>query len=210
MICERVSDVKTASYAHVNHPAPRLILASTSRYRRELLSRLGMPFETQAPDVAETAVRGEAPAAMARRLALAKARAIRASDALVIGSDQVASLDGRLLRKPGDAATARQQLAACQGRTVAFDTAVAVVDTRTGTTLEHVDHTSVRFASLGAAALERYVELERPLDCAGSFKFESLGAALFSEVDTRDPTAIQGLPLLWLARALTAFGVRIL
>lgn len=206
MICERVSDVKTASYAHVNHPIPRLILASTSRYRRELLSRLGMPFETESPDVPELAVPGEAPAAMARRLALAKARAIRASDALVIGSDQVASLDGRLLRKPGDATTARQQLEACQGRSVTFDTAVAIVDTRTGATLEHLDRTAVLFASLDTAALERYVELEKPLDCAGSFKSEGLGVALFERIESTDPTALIGLPLIWVARALRSLG----
>jgi septum formation protein len=193
--------------SNVNHPTPRLILASTSRYRRELLSRLGMPFETEAPDVAELEVQGEAPAAMASRLALAKARAIRAPAALVIGSDQVASLDGRLLRKPGDPATARQQLEACQGRTVSFDTAVAIVDTRTGAALEHVDHTAVRFASLASAALERYVELEKPLDCAGSFKSEGLGVALFERIDSTDPTALIGLPLIWVARALRILGV---
>jgi septum formation protein len=190
----------------VNHPTPTLILASTSRYRRELLARLGMPFQTQAPDVPEIAIEGEPPADMARRLALAKARAIRAPNALVIGSDQVASLDGRLLRKPGDAATALNQLAACQGRTVNFDTAVAIVDTRTGRTLEHVDRTEVRFTSLGPAALARYVELEQPLDCAGSFKSEGLGVALFDRIDSSDPTALIGLPLIWVARALRDLG----
>jgi len=185
----------------------RLILASTSRYRRELLSRLGLPFEAKAPDAPEVVIEGEAPAAMAARLALAKARSIDTPDALVIGSDQVASLDGRLLRKPGDHATAVEQLQACQGRTVIFDTAVAVIDTRTAATLEHVDRTEVRFASLETAALDRYVQREQPLDCAGSFKSEGLGVALFERIDSRDPTALIGLPLIWVARALRELGV---
>jgi septum formation protein len=209
MICDRVSDVKTASYAHVSHlarPPRRLILASTSRYRRELLSRLGLAFETESPDTPELVIEGEAPAAMAARLALAKARSIKAPDALVIGSDQVASLDGRLLRKPGNHATALRQLKACQGRTVVFDTAVAVVDTRTGAALEHADRTEVRFASLEIAALDRYLQREQPLDCAGSFKSEGLGVALFERIDSSDPTALIGLPLIWVARALRELG----
>jgi septum formation protein len=190
----------------VLHPR-LLILASTSRYRRELLSRLGLPFETKAPDAPELAIEGEAPAAMAARLALAKARSIATPDALVIGSDQVASLEGRLLRKPGDHATALRQLQACQGRTVIFDTAAALIDTRTGATLEHVDRTEVRFASLETAALDRYVQREQPLDCAGSFKSEVLGVALFERIDSSDPTALIGLPLIWLSRALRELGV---
>jgi septum formation protein len=184
-----------------------LILASTSRYRQELLSRLGLPFEARAPDAPELAIEREAPAAMAARLALAKARSIDTPDALVIGSDQVASLDGQLLRKPGDPATALRQLEACQGRTVIFDTAVAVIDNRTGAALEHVDRTEVRFASLETAALDRYVQRELPLDCAGSFKSEGLGVALFERIDSSDPTALIGLPLIWLARALRELGV---
>jgi septum formation protein len=170
------------------------------------LARLGLPFEAKAPDTPELAIEGEAPAAMAARLALAKARSIDIPDALVIGSDQVASLDGQLLRKPGDRATAVRQLQACQGRTVFFDTAVAVIDTRTGATLEHVDRTEVRFASLETAALDRYVQREQPLDCAGSFKSEGLGVALFERIDSSDPTALIGLPLIWLARALRDLG----
>jgi septum formation protein len=185
----------------------RLILASTSRYRRELLSRLGLPFEAEAPDAPELAIEGEPPVAMAVRLALAKARSIDAPDAIVIGSDQVASLDGWLLRKPGDHATALRQLQACQGRTVVFDTAVAVIHTGTGATLEHVDRTEVRFASLETAALDRYVQREQPLDSAGSFKSEGLGIALFERIDSSDPTALIGLPLIWLARALRELGV---
>jgi len=194
----------------VNHAVlgPRcLILASTSRYRRELLSRLGLPFEAKAPGAPELAIPGELPAVMAARLALAKARSIDTPDALVIGSDQVASLDGRLLRKPGGHATALRQLEACQGRTVIFDTAVAIIDSRTGAALEHVDRTEVRFAALETAALDRYVQREQPFDCAGSFKAEGLGVALFERIDSSDPTALIGLPLIWLAGALRELGV---
>ena len=192
--------------SHAARPPHRLILASTSRYRRELLSRLGLPFEAKAPNAPELTIDGEAPAKMAARLALAKARSIDNPGALVIGSDQVASLDGRLLRKPGSHAVALEQLTACQGRTVVFDTAVAILDTRSGTVLEHVDRTEVRFASLPVAALDRYVRREQPLDCAGSFKAEGLGVALFERIDSRDPTALIGLPLIWLAGALRELG----
>jgi septum formation protein len=185
----------------------RLILASTSRYRRELLSRLRLPFEVQAPDAAEDAIAGEPPAAMAARLALAKAQSIGGSGAVVIGSDQVASLEGRLLRKPGGHATALAQLQACQGKTVLFHTAAVVLDTANGSAAAHTDRTEVRFATLDEAALDRYVRLEEPYDCAGSFKAEGLGVALFTSIDSSDPTALIGLPLIWLAAALRAAGV---
>ena len=185
---------------------PRIVLASTSRYRRELLARLGLPFVAEAPNVPETEVPGEAPAAMAARLALAKARSIRAAHALVVGSDQVASLDGRLLRKPGSEDVAVAQLLDCQGRTVLFHTAVAVVATDSGRVLEHVDRTEVRFRRLEREALARYVRAEQPLDCAGSFKSEGLGVVLFEEIASSDPTALIGLPLIWLAHALTSLG----
>jgi septum formation protein len=185
---------------------PQIILASTSRYRRELLGRLGLPFETRAPDAAELELDGESPAGMAARLALAKARSIAASAALVIGSDQVASLDGRLLRKPGSAEAAVAQLRVCQGQTVLFHTAVAVVATDSGETLEHVDRTEVRFRRLEVAALEQYVRLERPLDCAGSFKSEGLGVVLFEQIASHDPTALIGLPLIFVAHALRSLG----
>jgi septum formation protein len=186
---------------------PQIILASTSRYRRELLARLRLPFATRSPDVVETALDGEAPAAMAARLALAKARSIADRGALVIGSDQVASLDERVLRKPGTADVAVTQLRACQGKVVLFHTAVAVLATDTGETLEHVDRTAVRFRRLDAAALERYVRLESPLDCAGSFKAEGLGVALFERISSEDPTALIGLPLIFVAHALRTLGV---
>jgi septum formation protein len=185
---------------------PKLILASTSRYRRELLMRLRLPFETRSPAVAEVAIEGETPTAMAARLALAKASSITDRDAFVIGSDQVASLDGRLLRKPGTADVAVEQLRAAQGKTVLFDTAVAIIATDSGQTLQHVDRTAVRFRRLGAAALERYVRLESPLDCAGSFKAEGLGVALFEQISSEDPTALLGLPLIFVAHALRTLG----
>ncbi len=185
---------------------PQIILASTSRYRRELLERLGLPFTTRAPDAAEVAIDGESPAAMAARLALAKARSIAETGALVIGSDQVASLDGRLLRKPGSAEVAVAQLRAAQGKTVLFHTAVAVIATDSGETLEHVDRTEVQFRRLDVAALEQYVRLERPLDCAGSFKAEGLGVVLFEQISSQDPTALIGLPLIFVAAALRKLG----
>lgn len=185
---------------------PPIILASTSRYRRDLLARLRLPFTTRAPDAVEDAIAGEAPAAMAARLALAKARSIAAPNALVIGSDQVASLDGRLLRKPGSAEVAVAQLRACQGKTVLFHTAVAVVATSSGATLQHTDCTEVLFRRLDDLALERYVTLETPLDCAGSFKSEGLGVALFERISSQDPTALIGLPLIFVADALRKLG----
>ena len=185
---------------------PPIILASTSRYRRELLARLQLAFTTRSPETIEDVVDGEAPAAMAQRLALAKAKSITAPDAIVIGSDQVASLDGRLLRKPGSADAAVAQLRACRGKSVLFHTAVAVVATRAGTTLQHVDRTEVVFRRLDDAALERYVQLESPLDCAGSFKSEGLGVALFERVSSEDPTALIGLPLIFVADALRKLG----
>jgi septum formation protein len=185
---------------------PPIILASTSRYRRELLARLKLPFTARAPDAAEDAIVGEAPAAMAARLALAKAHSIIAPNALVIGSDQVASLDGRLLRKPGSPEAAVAQLRAAQGKTVLFHTAVAVVATGSGTTLQHTDCTEVLFRRLDDRALERYVALEAPLDCAGSFKSEGLGVVLFERISSHDPTALIGLPLIFVAEALRKLG----
>jgi len=185
---------------------PPIILASTSRYRRELLARLQLPFTARSPDVVEDAIAGEAPAAMAARLALAKAASIAAANAIVIGSDQVASLDGQVLRKPGSAEVAVAQLRLTQGRTVVFNTAVAIIATGSGTTLRHVDRTEVLFRRLDDAALERYVQLESPLDCAGSFKSEGLGVALFERISSEDPTALVGLPLIFVAEALRKLG----
>jgi septum formation protein len=147
------------------------------------------------------------PAAMAARLAVAKARSIDAADAIVIGSDQVASLDARVLRKPGTPEVAVAQLRACQGKVVLFHTAVALVATDSGETLEHVDRTAVRFRRLDDAALTHYVRLESPLDCAGSFKAEGLGVTLFEQISSDDPTALIGLPLIFVAHALKVLGV---
>jgi len=143
---------------------------------------------------------------MAARLALAKARSIAARGTVVIGSDQVASLDSQVLRKPGTAEVAVAQLRACQGKVVLFHTAVAVIANDTGQTLQHVDRTAVRFRRLDDAALERYVRLDSPLDCAGSFKAEGLGVALFEQISSEDPTALIGLPLIFVAHALKELG----
>ncbi len=187
---------------------PRLILASTSRYRRELLERLQIPFKIVGSDVDETASAWEAPAALAARLALAKAEAVARTHAgaVVIGSDQVADLDGLALGKPGTAERARAQLVAASGRAVHFHTAVAIVGAA-GKPVTHADRTTVRFRRLAAPEIARYVELDAPLDCAGSFRSEGLGIALFDSIESTDPTALIGLPLVWLAGALRALGL---
>lgn len=188
---------------------PRVVLASTSRYRAESLRRLLADFEQCKPDVDETPLAGEAPSARAERLAIAKAVAGAAgrANALVIGSDQVAELDGALLRKPDSVANACAQLAASSGQRVVFHTAVCVVDTRNSRRSDAVDHTEVWFRALSAAEIERYVAREMPLDCAGSFKCEGLGISLFERIDSRDPTALIGLPLIALAQLLRAAGL---
>jgi len=190
-----------------------IVLASTSRYRRELLARLLPSFRVQAPQVDESALPDESPFALARRLAQAKAHAVAADcgAALVIGSDQVAELEGRALGKPGSIAAAQAQLAACSGREVDFHTALCVIDTRGGKNTVHaaVDRTRVSFRTLDAATIERYVEHEKPLDCAGSFKCEGLGIALFERIETVDPTALVGLPLIALARLLRECGMAV-
>lgn len=193
--------------AHV--PPVRLILASTSRYRGDLLRRLCANFEQRAPGTDETALAGESPAPRALRLAIAKAGAVASglSDALVIGSDQVAELDGQLLDKPGTIERARAQLARSSGREVRFHTAVCLLDTRDGQRHLHIDQTRVRFRPLDMAEIARYVEREPPLDCAGSFKGEGLGISLFEQIDTQDPSALIGLPLIALARLLRACGM---
>lgn len=188
---------------------PPLILASTSRYRAELLGRLGLPFRTEAPGVDEASEDGEAPRERALRLAHAKAAAVAARhpDAWVIGSDQVADLAGRILDKPGDAARCRAQLAAESGRSVEFHTAVVLHCARRSHRAEHVDRTVVRFRELAAGEIARYVELDAPFDCAGGFRSEGLGAALFASMETADPAALVGLPVIWLAGALRAAGL---
>jgi septum formation protein len=190
-------------------PPRRLLLASTSRYRRELLQRLRVPFDTAVPEVDEAELSGESPANRAVRLALAKARAVArtAPDAIVIGSDQVASLAEQVLRKPGTAERAAAQLARLAGRSARFDTAVAVLDTRSGSVAEHLDITIVQFRSFDAATIARYLVAEDALDCAGGFKAEGLGVALMERLESSDPTAIVGLPLIWTAGALRDAGL---
>lgn len=191
-------------------PLPRpLVLGSTSRYRRELLSRLALPFDVAAPDVDETPAAGESPKALALRLALAKARAVAAQhpDAVVIGSDQVADLAGQPLGKPGTHERATLQLQQMRGQTVVFQTAVAVVCLATG--FEQVDLAPVRvqFRDLSDAEIERYLRAEQPYDCAGSAKSEGLGIALLDAIDSDDPTALIGLPLIRTCRMLRAAGL---
>lgn len=185
----------------------RLVLASTSAYRRDLLSRLRLPFETARPEVDETPLPGEAPDALALRLAAAKAAAVASAQAgaWVIGSDQVAAIEGRPLGKPGDRATAIAQLQASSGREVAFHTAVALAK-GVSALAPHLDTTRVRFRTLSTAEIARYVDAERPFDCAGSFKCEALGIALFEAIETQDPTALVGLPLIATARLLREAG----
>jgi septum formation protein len=187
---------------------PPLILASTSPYRRELLARLRLAFESMPPEVPEEHREGESPADRSLRLALAKAQAVARlhPGALVIGSDQVAAVGEQLLGKPGDAARCRAQLATLSGKTARFYTACALLGVNAGVRLAHVDTTTVVFRSLSAAEIERYVACEQPYDCAGGFKAEGLGVALFECIESQDPTALIGLPLIWLAGALRGAG----
>lgn len=185
----------------------RLVLASTSVHRRELLRRLRIPFDVVAPHVDETAKPDEQGRELAERLAHAKARAITETEAIVVGSDQVAALDGRVLRKPGGAAEAVTQLLDCQGRTVDFFTAAAVVDQVSEREYCTVDHTLVEFRVLEKPALSRYVQLDESWHCAGGFKSESLGCVLFRQITTHDPSALIGLPMIWLAGVLSDCGL---
>ena len=186
---------------------PALVLASTSRYRAQLLERLRLPFEAARPEVDETPHVGEPPATLALRLARAKAEAVARArpGAVVIGSDQVASCDGRLLGKPGSREGALAQLRAMSGREAVFLTAVAVA-TPGATIAQALDTTVVRFRPLGDDAIARYIDAEQPWDCAGSFRCEGLGIALFEAIETHDPTALVGLPLIATARLLRAAG----
>jgi septum formation protein len=188
-----------------------ILLASTSPYRRALLQRLQLSFRCIDPATDETPLAGEAPAERAKRLALKKARAVSATEpeALVIGSDQVAACAGRILGKPGHLDAARQQLQACSGRDVVFYTAVALVAPDGGARL-HLEPTTVRFRQLTGATIEDYLRREEPYDCAGSFKVEQLGIALFERVSSGDPTALEGLPLIALCRLLREAGVHVL
>ena len=188
---------------------PRLILGSTSRYRRELLERLRLPFTVESPGVDETPLASERPAAMARRLALAKAHAVAQlhPHAVVIGSDQVADLDGAAIGKPGSHERAFEQLRSMSGRSVVFQTAVAVVCAATGFADSALAPVRVRFRNLSDAQIERYLRLEQPYDCAGSAKSEALGIALLDSIESDDPTALIGLPLIRTCALLRAAGI---
>ncbi len=185
-----------------------LILASTSPYRRALLERLKLPFQVARPDVTEEHIHAESPKERAIRLALAKAQAVAAHHpgTIVIGSDQVASGAGVILDKPGNASVCRSQLAKLSGGRAQFYTACAVIDERSGFRVEHVDTTTVVFRTLSPAEIDRYVSRDKPFDCAGGFKAEALGITLFERIESNDPTALIGLPLIWLAGALRRAG----
>ena len=194
------------------HNARPLILGSTSVYRRELLQRLRLPFDVVSPLVDETPLPGEAPQALAVRLALAKAHAVadKLPQALVIGSDQVADLEGEPLGKPGNHANAVLQLQRMRGRTVVFQTAVAVVCHETGFANHALAQVKVKFRNLSDQAIENYLRAETPYDCAGSAKSEGLGIALLESIDNQDPTALVGLPLIHTCRLLRAAGLALL
>jgi septum formation protein len=189
-----------------------VILASTSKYRRELMLRLRLPFDVHAPEVDETPLAGETPRALAERLALEKARAVsrRFPEAVVIGSDQVADLAGEPLGKPGNHARATAQLRRMRGRTLIFQTAVAVVCEASAFEQRDLAPVRVVFRALSDSSIERYLLAERPYDCAGSAKSEGLGIALLDAIDSDDPTALVGLPLIRTCRMLRAAGVDLL
>ncbi|THF60873.1 Maf family protein [Pseudothauera rhizosphaerae] len=189
----------------------KIVLASTSAYRRMLLERFGITFETDRPEVDEAPLPGETPPQTAERLAVEKARAVAARhpDALVIGSDQVAHLGSEVFGKPGTVERAVAQLQRMSGRTVVFHTALAVINTATGRVHCEGVPTTVRFRELSDAEIVRYVDKERPLDCAGSAKSEGLGITLLDALSGDDPTALVGLPLIALSRMLRAEGVEL-
>ena len=190
----------------------QLILASTSRYRRELLERLHIPFQVIAPDVDETPLPQESPIAMAERLALAKAKAVADQFplAVVIGSDQVADLDGLSLGKPGSHNKAVAQLRQMRGKVVIFQTAVAIVCLANGFEQLRLAEVRVKFRNLTDDEIENYLQLEKPYDCAGSAKSEGLGIALLDSIDSDDPTALIGLPLIRTCQMLKAAGIELL
>jgi septum formation protein len=194
----------------MNSPAraPKLLLASTSRYRRALLERFGLPFEALAPGVDETGLPNEEPMELAHRLARMKAEALaeRHPHSIVIGSDQLATYGRLILGKPATEERCCAQLRDMSGQRVNFYTAVHVIDTKANHEA-HLDVTTVVFRNLTADEIERYVARERPLDCAGGFKVEGLGITLFERIDSQDPTALIGLPLIWLAGALRRAGL---
>ena len=201
-------DKQQPTFASSGRP---LILGSTSRYRKELLARLRIPFETAAPDVDETPHSNESPKDLALRLALAKARAValKHPDAVVIGSDQVADLDGIPLGKPGNHTNAILQLQRMRGKTVIFQTALSVVCIATGYERTDLAEVKVKFRDLSDAEIETYLRAEEPYDCAGSAKSEGLGISLLDAIDNDDPTALIGLPLIRTCQLLREAGVKL-
>lgn len=187
----------------------KLILASSSPYRRALLQRLNMPFESASPDIDETPRDGEPVQQLVARLALAKARALEATcnDALIIGSDQACQLGDRILGKPGNLDKARRQLLACSGKQVHFFTGLALYDTRTRTAQQRLDLYTVTFRSLTAGEIDFYLQVDQPWDCAGSFRVEGLGISLFSALQGNDYNSLIGLPLLSLCEMLRSAGM---
>jgi len=190
----------------------KLVLASTSRYRRELLSRLRLPFEAAAPDVDETPLPGESPSQTALRLSVLKAQAVAAQfpDALIIGSDQVLMLDDEQLGKPGNYENAFAQLKKMSGKSMVFHTALTLLNSKTGRAQTRDVPTVVHIRKLSDAQIEAYLKKEEPYDCAGSAKSESLGIALMERMDSPDPTALIGLPLMALTEMLMNEGVDVL
>ncbi len=204
-----MTDVRHAGTARTRHATTPLVLASSSRYRRTLLERLGMPFHAEAPDIDEAPLPGEAPRDLVLRLSIAKARAVadRWPHAIVIGSDQAASFDGHILGKPGTVNAAVGQLRTFAGRRVDFLTGVAVVNAAANRARTAIDTTTACFRDVSEAEIRRYVDRDKPLDCAGSIRFEGLGPLLLERVDTEDPSAAIGLPLIVLGELLRAEGV---
>ena len=190
---------------------PPIVLASSSSYRRELLTRLQLPFTCHSPDIDETPQANESAQALVQRLALSKARALAQHypQHIIIGSDQVAVLDGKIIGKPLHAEGATQQLSAASGRSLVFLTGLAVIDTRTQ--IEQVDLVpfTVHFRTLNAAQIQRYIAAEQPFDCAGSFKSEGLGVSLFQATEGNDATSLIGLPLIRLCDMLNACGIAV-
>ncbi|HVN35535.1 MAG TPA: Maf family nucleotide pyrophosphatase [Casimicrobiaceae bacterium] len=211
------SNIKESAVASSRPPAVagssrRLVLASTSRYRRTLLERLGLPFDAVAPQVDESPGPGETPSATAFRLAAAKARSVAGAhrDALIIGSDQVADCQGRAIGKPGTHEDAVAQLRALSGQTVVFHTGVALLDAASGACQTALVDVTSTYRHLTDAEIEGYLRREQPYDCAGSVRAEALGIALFERIESDDPTALIGLPLIQLSRMLAAAGVALL
>ena len=189
-----------------------LVLASTSPYRKELLQRLGLEFTTAAPNVDEAHLPGESPEHLVRRLAEEKARAVAKQfpNALIIGSDQVAVIDTEILTKPGTHENAVNQLQRCSGQTVTFLTGLCLLNTRSGKAQIEVIPFRVHFRPLSSGQIENYLRREQPYNCAGSFKSEGLGIALFERLEGNDPAALIGLPLICLTRMLEMEGVRVI